>query len=187
MEVGCDATIYGEVVEVLMAKTEIVKKFISMWPREVWDVMEEGNRTLFLKNHEELRMPGVYVLYRDDVPYYIGQAGTLYKRLHDHANKSTDRYFNFWNFFSAFVSEKKYLKEIEKILIAAMPTANSSKPKMHRVKMPSSVGKRIREIRRHEADPVTRKDFAGLEKFLRHVGTLRGPRDLSSRKGFSGR
>ncbi len=161
-----------------------VKRVISMWPREVWDITEEGNRTLFLKKHlPELREPGVYVLYRDEVPYYIGQARVLYKRLHDHSNKSTDPYFNFWNFFSAFISEADYLDAIEGVLIAAMPTANSSRPKMNPVKMPDFVGERIRAARRHEADPLTRRD---LQKFLRHVGAIKGgPPDLSTRKGYS--
>ena len=164
----------------------MVNKFISMWPREVWDITDEGERTLFLKQLAPLKKPGVYVLYRDEVPYYIGRATVLFRRLHDHANKSTDRYFNFWNFFSAFVSEEKYLADIERILIAAMPTANSSMPKMDRVRMPEFVGKRIRDVRRHEADPVTRKDFVGLQRFIRHVGAIDGlPSDLSSRKGFS--
>jgi len=161
----------------------MVSKFISMWPREVWDITEPGEKALFLKEVAPLQKPGVYVLYRDEVPYYIGQASVLYRRLHDHANKSTDRYFNFWNFFSAFVvSDERHIADIERILIAAMPTANSSMPKMNRVKMPKFVGERIREIRRHEADPLTKRD---LQKFLRHAGASSGPPDLSSRKGFS--
>jgi len=135
-------------------------------------VTEPGERTLFLKAFPPLRKPGVYVLYRDEVPYYIGEARVLYRRLHDHGNKRTDRYFNFWNFFSAFViSDGRYLNDIEKILIAAMPTANSSMPKMNPVKMPSHVGERIRDIRRHEADPLTKKD---LQKILMHAGAIKG-------------
>ena len=86
-----------------MAEVRIINDFISMWPREVWDVMADGKGTLYLKTFRPLRQAGIYVLYRDETPYYIGRANMLYKRLHDHANKSTDRYFNFWNFFSAFV------------------------------------------------------------------------------------
>jgi hypothetical protein len=169
-----------------MAAARMVDQFISMWPRETWDITEPKEKTLFLRAFPPLREPGVYVLYRDEVPYYIGQAGVLYHRLHDHANKSTDRYFNFWNFFSAFVvSDRKYVADIERILIAAMPTANSSMPRMNRVKMPPFVGERIRHIRRHEADPLTRSD---LQRFLRDVGAIRGKSpDLSSRKGYSKR
>jgi hypothetical protein len=163
----------------------MVTKFISMWPREVWDLTEEASRSLLLRQVPELKEPGVYVLYREDVPFYIGQAGRLYKRLHDHANKSNDRYFNFWNFFSAFVSEKKYLSDIERILIAAMPTANSSMPKMDRAAMPPEMVRRIRAIRRHAVDPVTRQDLERLEKMQKRT-LLKGlPADLSSRKGFS--
>jgi hypothetical protein len=155
-----------------MAPSNMVERFISMWPREVWDIVEQGDRTLFLKQVPELQEPGVYVLYRDDVPHYIGQARVLYRRLHDHANKSTDRYFNFWNFFSAFVvSNESYVPDIERILIAAMPTANSSMPKINRVKMPDFVGRRIREIRRHETDPVTRKD---LDRLFAKSGRVEG-------------
>jgi len=48
-----------------------------------------------------------------------------------------------------------------------MPTANSSMPKMNTVKMQGFVGDRIRQIRRHEADPLTKKD---LRKFLQKMG-----------------
>jgi len=102
-----------------MVEARMIKDFISMWPREVWDVTEEGKKSRYLKTFRPLREPGIYVLYRDEVPYYIGQARVLYKRLHDHANKSTDRYFNFWNFFSGFVVYyEKYLRDVERILIA---------------------------------------------------------------------
>ena len=51
-----------------MAKSKMVKQFISMWPRDVWDITEKGSRTLFLKDHlPELRQASVYVLYRNDV------------------------------------------------------------------------------------------------------------------------
>src|ERR1039458_1248276 len=74
-----------------------------------------------------------------------GKAELLWKRLDAHANQSTDRYYNFWNFFSAFVvRDKKYLAEVESILIAAMPTANSSIPRMTRIKMPKGITLQIR-------------------------------------------
>jgi hypothetical protein len=139
----------------------MVKRVISMWPREVWDITEEGSRTLYLKKHlPELREPGVYVLYLDEIPYYIGQAGVLYKRLHDHSNKSTDTYFNFWNFFSAFISEHDYLDAIEGVLIAAMPTANSSKPKMDRVKLPDFVGDEDTGDKKARSRPTNEEGFA---------------------------
>jgi len=47
---------------------------------------------LFIAGFEPLQKPGVYVLYWEDEPHYIGQAERLASRLHDHANRSGDRY-----------------------------------------------------------------------------------------------
>jgi len=50
------------------------------------------------------------------------------------------RYYNFWDKFSAFaVPDEKGRNELEGILIAAMPTANSSKPKLMKERMPKEV------------------------------------------------
>lgn len=94
--------------------------------------------------------PGVYVLYRDDTPYYIGKTRrTLFRRLHDHANKSTDRYFNFWNYFSVFVvPDSNYVDEVEGILIASIPTANSAVPKIRQIRLPGRIAKVLRDARR---------------------------------------
>ena len=91
--------------------------------------MGEGKEVL----RECLDTPGVYILYRDDQPYYIGQALRLIKRLSTHALKPNARRYNFWNYFSAFEIQDQYRRdEIEAILISAMPTANSSRPKFQR-------------------------------------------------------
>jgi hypothetical protein len=90
--------------------------------------------------------------------------------LHAHANQTTDRYYNFWNLFSAFVvKDKKYLDEVETILIAAMPTANSATPKLPKIAMPDTVTSQIRRLRRHQADPPTLKEFAALMKISRGI------------------
>ena len=76
---------------------------------------------------ELLKKPGCHILYRDGVPYYIGQAKKLRGRLWQHACVPDSRYYNFWNHFSAFVVEDPdHRNEIEAILVAAMPTANSA-------------------------------------------------------------
>jgi CRISPR-associated protein Csb2 len=62
----------------VMAEVRIINDFISMWPREVWDVMADGKGTLYLKTFRPLRQAGIYVLYRDETPYYIGRANMLY-------------------------------------------------------------------------------------------------------------
>ena len=89
---------------------------------------------------EFLNKPGVYVLYRDDEPYYIGQADKLRRRLWNHARRPESRYYHFWNFFSAFaVEDTAHRDELEGVLIASMPTANSAKPKLRRERMPKEV------------------------------------------------
>lgn len=153
-----------------MVKGTMIESFISMWPREVCDIHQKGEKRLFIRDFPELQKPGVYVLYRDDQPHYIGQAEVLRRRLHAHANQTTDRYYNFWNLFSVFiVRDKKYLNEVETILIAAMPTANSATPKLHKIPMPATVSSQIRRLRRHQADPPTLKEFATLMKVSRRI------------------
>ena len=113
------------------SKVPTIKKKIQyarMWPREIFDCDRRLAREIDI-----LSRPGVYVLYRDDVPYYVGQASRLRTRLWQHANVPGSRYHNFWNFFSVFVPEDASRRdEIEAILIAAMPTANSAKPRLAR-------------------------------------------------------
>ncbi len=124
-----------------------------MWPREVFDGTAAGGE-MVARGLEILKKPGVYVLYRDDIPYYIGQANRLLARLWQHAWNPNSRHFNFWNFFSAFVIEnQKHMDDIEAILIAAMPTANSAKPRMEKEKIPPDVVTMMRAIRRSRANP----------------------------------
>jgi hypothetical protein len=112
----------------------------------------------------------VYVLYREDQPYYIGQATKLFDRIHTHANKTTDRYFNFWNFFSAFLADQKYLSDIETVLIAAMPTANRSKPRVSsKIRIPKDMSAELRKIRRHASEPVTRNDINAILREIRKL------------------
>jgi hypothetical protein len=132
--------------------------YARMWPREVFDHIagfgERKNKPL-VKSIDFLRLPGVYVLYRDDVPYYVGKAQKLRSRLWEHAMKPTTRYYNFWNFFSAFVVvDAAKRNEVEGILISAMPTANSAQPKLPKEKLPKEVIDMVRKIRRDRANPV---------------------------------
>jgi hypothetical protein len=102
---------------------------------------------MLAKQLQFLNEPGVYVLYRDDRPYYIGQAARLRKRLWRWAKNPQSRYYHFWNFFSAFVVEDPALRdELEGILIACMPTANSMRPKLKREPMPNEVRGLLRKM-----------------------------------------
>lgn len=149
-----------------MAASHQVEVYARMWPRQVFDcTVPNGNRKQALaRSLEFLDKPGVYVLYRDDVPYYIGKADRkLRHRIQDHATKVGGRYYNHWNFFSAFVIDNgKNRKEIEGILIAAMPTANSANPKLQREKFPSSVKEMVKRIRRNYANPLTEDKITTL-------------------------
>lgn len=118
-----------------------------MWPREVFDIKESLRLSRDVR--EALAQVGVYVLYRNDHPYYVGKTSRpLFDRIWNHANQPHDRYYNFWNFFSAFaVPQKKHRDEVEGILIAAMPTANSSNPRFPQLKLPVRVGRLLRDQR----------------------------------------
>lgn len=118
---------------------QIVTGYAQMWPREVFDIREGKN--LLVRRLRILDEPGVYILYRKDVPHYIGKtARTLRERLWNHAKLPGDKYYNFWNFFSAFtVPDKTHLDEIEGILIAGMPTKNSANPSIPKIPLPVKV------------------------------------------------
>lgn len=129
-----------------MPKNGLVTEYARMWPRLIFDIIESNK--LAVKQVPLLTKAGVYVLYTDDRPYYIGRATiSLFKRLHAHANISTDRYFNLWNYFSAFVVNPQHISAVEGILIAAMPTANSANPRIKQVPIPQEIRRRLREAR----------------------------------------
>jgi hypothetical protein len=117
-----------------------------------------GQRTKWLyKTIDLLARSGVYVLYRDDVPYYVGQAGMLRSRLAAHARVPGSRYFNHWTHFSAFDVDKRDLNRIEAILIAAMPTANGLKP-LKREPFPPELTEMVNAIYRANANPPFDKE-----------------------------
>ncbi len=129
-------------------RNSVVKKYVRMWPREIFDRVEIIGKGKQRFLGDELKQPGVYVLYRDDEPYYVGQAENMRGRVSKHATDPTSRLYLFWNYFSAFVVENPDLRsEIEGILIAAMPTANGANPKLPKETMPKPVRNLLREIR----------------------------------------
>lgn len=118
-------------------------EFFRMWPRALFH-MKDGKAIL----ERHLGAPGVYVLYRNDVPHYIGKTGrTLLQRLRNHALKPNARRYNFWNYFSAFtIKDAAHRDEVEAILISAMPTAHSSQPKITRVRLKRDAAKLLNDI-----------------------------------------
>jgi predicted GIY-YIG superfamily endonuclease len=119
-------------------------KFLRTWPRTVFE-QKNGNK-LVIKSEKTLSKPGVYILYCGTQPYYVGKADCLFDRLHTHANKMTDRYYAFWDHFSAFAfnsssaASKERIGELEGILIAAIPNVvNSSTPRWPKHKIPHEI------------------------------------------------
>jgi hypothetical protein len=121
----------------------MTEQFFRMWPRALFH-MKEGRE--YLEKH--LKKPGVYVLYRDDEPYYIGKTGkTIVGRLSQHALRPDARRYNFWNYFSAFqISNPDHRDEVEAILISAMPTANSARPKFQRKKLDRTIATLLNDV-----------------------------------------
>lgn len=69
------------------------------------------------------RKSGIYVLSRKDAPYYVGLASKLPSRVAHHLK---DKHEEKWDRFSFYaIGKKKYLKDIETILIrVADPKGN---------------------------------------------------------------
>jgi hypothetical protein len=136
-------------MELTMAtkRNGILTGYARMWPREIFDA--KNGQTLLARKLDFLKEKCVYILYRDEHPYYIGKsAQSLFTRLRGHAIKPSARYYNFWNMFSAFaVPDERGRDELERILISAMPTVNSSKPKLIKMKFPPEVVKLVKKIR----------------------------------------
>jgi len=138
-------------------------KYARMWPREMFyrrllkskPVVGSNKpaRTQWLyKTMDLLAQPGVYVLYMDGVPYYVGQTEDLRSSLAAHARVPQSHYFRHWNYFSAFAVDKKDLDRIEAILVAAMPTANGRKL-LKKEPYPAELTEMINEIQLAKANP----------------------------------
>ena len=115
----------------------LIKGFAEFWPREIFD-LRRGKKGLLLDELKKFEGPGVYVLYRDDEPYYIGKSQkNVLSRLHKHANVSGGRYSRHWNYFSVFmVKSEESISDIEGILIAAVPkAANGAKTRMPKISL----------------------------------------------------
>ena len=131
-----------------------VTRYARMWPRTVFDLLFDKDIQKAVK--AQLQGPGVYVLYRDDEPHYIGKTDVpLCNRIYAHANMTGDKIYNFWNFFSAFeVPQKSHRDELEAALIAAMPTANSARPRIPPNPLPREVKRFLAKERKHYAKSV---------------------------------
>jgi hypothetical protein len=135
------------------AQNDIVSKFIRMLPRAIFDTREiEDQKGSIASKIKELEGPGVYILYRNDVPFYVGKTeGKLFDRLWKHANGVSSTRSYFWNYFSAFIAKnRRNIAEVEAILISAMPSVitNSARPKLQKVRKGISTIKLMRKMRK---------------------------------------
>jgi hypothetical protein len=120
-----------------------------MWPREVFDAPSSPGRRgrKLAQDLPILQKGGVYILYRNDIPYYIGQGAKLFDRLRDHSTPG-ETYDLFWNYFSVFVLEdEKERDKIEAILITAFPTVNGATPRIKKHPYPDKVRTLVRGMR----------------------------------------
>lgn len=128
------------------AQHDIVSNFIRMLPRAIFYEPEvEGQKGTIASAIPELKKSGVYILYRDDIPFYVGKAeGALFSRLWAHANGVSSTRSYFWNYFSAFiVKDRRNIAEIEAMLISAMPSVitYSARPKLQKLRKRISCAK----------------------------------------------
>ena len=135
---------------------KLVSNFIRMWPRAIFNTRSEaqgrpGKPPAIARTIKALNKPGVYILYRDDQPFYVGQAKNgIGRRIWSHAKSVGGSRTYFWNYFSAFIVEDlNQIDEVEAIVIAAMPAVitNSAKPRLPRVKMEKPIKDVFRKLR----------------------------------------
>jgi len=132
---------------------DIVSKFIRMLPRAIFHTPEiQGQKGSIASKIEELKGPGVYIPYRDDVPFYVGKTeGKLFNRLWQHANGVSTTRSYFWNYFSAFiVKNPRSIAEVEAILISAMPSVitNAARPRLEKMRKGKSIIELLRALRK---------------------------------------
>ena len=136
----------------------MIEGFAEFWPREVFD-LREGKHGLLKDELINFKGPGVYILYREDEPYYIGKSkNNVSSRLHSHANKLGGRYSRHWNYFSVFMIPVDKVLDLEGILIAAIPkAANSAKTKMKKIPLSTKVKRLLSLHKRISIDDLLNK------------------------------
>jgi hypothetical protein len=123
----------------------MIAAYIRKWPRTVYN-LKDGNKPLESVREKLRQKPGIYILYQNDKPYYVGQAKNLWARIRRHATNQNAKHYYSWTHFSAFiVNDAQSIKELEGLIIAAFDTAavNSAKPRMTRILLPREATKML--------------------------------------------
>ena len=96
-------------------KGALIKGMTKQLPSEILD------NPIFRAKLQELMKgyAGIYALYDDDKPYYIGLTTNLFGRVNHHLK---DRHKGQWNHFVIFrIKKVDYLKDIETLITHLMP------------------------------------------------------------------
>ncbi len=98
--------------------------------------------------------PGVYALYRKNQLYYVGLAGNLRTRLHQHLR---DRHAETWDHFSLYLTVgDQHLREIESLLVGiSRPRGNRAKPNFIR-------SQNLRPALRRQVSQCQRRELGDL-------------------------
>jgi hypothetical protein len=117
----------------------MIAAYIQMGPRAVYTI-KDGNRPLESVRKELRQKPGIYILYQNEKPYYVGQAKNLWIRLRTHALNQNAKHYHHWTHFSAFsLADVQHINELEGLIIAAFgtETANGSRRRKKRGLLPN--------------------------------------------------
>jgi hypothetical protein len=91
------------------SRVKLVRKFAEDMPGTLLGVFWKEFKDL-LHGHS-----GVYVLYKNDVPHYVGKASSLASRVRQHLR---DRHKGEWDTFSLYVVRgDRHVKDVESLLL----------------------------------------------------------------------
>ena len=106
---------------------KLLKGVLEQVPAESFEVIADSiEKTMKGK-------PGIYALYKKDRLYYVGLAKSVRGRVNKHRK---DKHTRQWDNFSVFIlSETKFLKDIETIVLRIVdPSGNSVKGRIRQMK-----------------------------------------------------
>jgi hypothetical protein len=91
------------------SQRKLIRAYAEKLPGSVLEVFWKEFHGL-LRGHS-----GIYVLYKDSVPHYVGKAGNLSWRIRHHQR---DRLKEKWDTFSLYVVRgERYVKDVESLLL----------------------------------------------------------------------
>jgi hypothetical protein len=128
---------------------KLIRAYAEELPGTVLEVFRKELKDLLGK-----KKAGIYVLYREGKPYYVGKAGNLPSRIKDHTK---DRLNKKWDAFSFYVVGRPgYSKHLESLLLRIVDPKGAH------------VGGRLQG-----AMNLEKKFKADLSKFAKALGELK--------------